>query len=304
MELRDIEYFAVVAEHKSIGRAAEALNMSQPALSKSLRRLEQSMGAKVVQRMAKGVELTAVGKALLSQARHLRVTMDDIHREAVDLASGRAGYLRIGAGSALVLNLLPEAYDQFQQEAPKVTLKITVGGRIADTRERVRNGDLDLAVTGLDGTRHADLVEDHLYDEHYVAYASAHHRLAKRKRLALSELVNERWVLGATNSWVDRQLLEAFANKNLPRPIIAVETANLPLRQRMVSSSDLLAFGSNGVARHAAERYPIAVLQVKELGFIRRVGVLYRKDAYLSPAGRRFIQILKATAKKITSERR
>ena len=230
--------------------------------------------------------------------------MDDIQREAVDLASGHAGYLRIGTGSGLVLNLVPAAYDLFQQEAPKVTLKIQVGGRIADIRESVRTGDLDLAVTGLDGPRHADLVEDPLYDEPYVAYASAHHRLAKRKQLALSDLVHERWVLGATNSLVDRQLLETFANKNLPRPTIAVETANLPLRQRLVASSDLLAFGPTEVARYAAERYPIAVLPVKELGFTRRVGVLYRKDAYLSPAGRRFIEILKATAKKISSENR
>ena len=72
----------------------------------------------------------------------------------------------------------------------------------------------------------------------------------------------------------------------------------------MVASSDLLAFGSTEVARYAAERYPIAVLQVKEIGFIRRGSVLYRKDAYLSPARRRFIEILKATAKKITSEKR
>ena len=112
------------------------------------------------------------------------------------------------------------------------------------------------------------------------------------------------WALGATNSLVYRQLLETFANKNLPRPTIAVETATLPLRQRLVASSDLLACGPTEVARYAAERYPIAVLQVKELGFTRRVGVLYRKDAYLSPAGRRFIEILKATAKKISSENR
>jgi len=61
MELRDIEYFAVVAEHGNLRRAAESLGLSQPALSKSLRRLEKSMAAKLVKRTPKGVELTAVG---------------------------------------------------------------------------------------------------------------------------------------------------------------------------------------------------------------------------------------------------
>src|SRR5689334_4923868 len=66
MELRDIDYFAVVAHHGHLGRAAEALGLGQPALSMSLRRLEQSAQAKLVKRTAKGVELTAVGAALLS----------------------------------------------------------------------------------------------------------------------------------------------------------------------------------------------------------------------------------------------
>ena len=67
MELRDIEYFTVVAEHGNLGRAAEALGLSQPALSKSLRRLEHEIGAKLVKRTPKGVELSAEGMALLNK---------------------------------------------------------------------------------------------------------------------------------------------------------------------------------------------------------------------------------------------
>ena len=303
MELRDIEYFAVVAEHGSIGRAAEALDMSQPALSKSLRRLEQSIHAKVVQRTTKGVALTAVGRALLAQVNRLRLTMDDISREAADLSAGHVGHLRIGTSSAFALHLVPKACDAFLKEAPKATLKIIVGGRIADTLASVRNGELDLAVTGIEAPRHGDLVVEHLYDESYVIYASAKHRLAKRRQLTLSDLVEERWTLGATNSLVDRQLIQAFDNNSLPPPKIAIETANLPLRQRLVAASDLLAFGSREVARYAADRYRITELPVKDLISSRRVGVVYRKDAYLPPVGRRFIEILKATAKEIAAEK-
>src|SRR5262245_39212455 len=71
MELRDIEYFAVVAEHGNVRRAAEALDLSPPALSKSLRRLEKSVGAKLVKRTPKGVELTDVGVAMVGQVRRI-----------------------------------------------------------------------------------------------------------------------------------------------------------------------------------------------------------------------------------------
>ena len=110
----------VAGQHGSIGRAADALGLSQPALSKSLRRLEQSVHAKVVKRTPKGVELTAVGNALLAQVRRLRLTRDDISREAADLSQGRAGHLRIGTGPESALHLVPTACAALLKEAPKV----------------------------------------------------------------------------------------------------------------------------------------------------------------------------------------
>ena len=88
MELRDLEYFAVVAEHGHVGRAAEALGLSQPALSKSLRRLEKAMQAKLVKRTPKGVELTAVGSALHMHVHRLRLSLNDVVHEAADLSQG------------------------------------------------------------------------------------------------------------------------------------------------------------------------------------------------------------------------
>src|SRR5690348_2310472 len=97
MELRDIEYFAAIARYGHLGRAAEALGLGQPALSMSLRRLETVAKTKLVKRTAKGVDLTAVGAALLSHVRKLQIARDDLARELADLAQGRAGHLRIGA---------------------------------------------------------------------------------------------------------------------------------------------------------------------------------------------------------------
>ena len=85
MNLRDIEYFAVVSQHGHLGRAAEALGLGQPALSMSLRRLEKSAQAKLVKRTPKGVELTAVGAALLSHVSKLRLARADLAREVADL---------------------------------------------------------------------------------------------------------------------------------------------------------------------------------------------------------------------------
>jgi DNA-binding transcriptional LysR family regulator len=301
MELRDIEYFAVVAEHGSIGRAAEALGLSQPALSKSLRRLEASMDAKVVKRTPKGVELTSIGSALLAQVHRLRLTLSDISREAADLSQGRAGHVRLGAAAGFALDLLPTACGALLKEAPKVTMKISVGDRDASLAG-LRNGELDLAIITIQAPHHEELGKEHLFDEEFVVYVSANHRLAKRKQLTLADFVQERWVTGLISGPPERRLKQAFEDAGLPPPNIAVETAFLPIRYHLVAASDLLSFNSTRVVRYAAARLPIRELHVKDLAYTRPLGVYYRKDAYLSPAARRFIEILKATAKEIAKE--
>src|SRR5690242_16494831 len=97
-QLRDIEYFSEIAERGNVARAAEALNLSQPALSKSLRRLEKTMQAKLVKRLSRGIELTDVGKELYWHVHRLRLSLDDMTRAVTDLSQGRTGHLRIRTG--------------------------------------------------------------------------------------------------------------------------------------------------------------------------------------------------------------
>lgn len=301
-QLRDIEYFAAIAEHGQVQLAAEALGLSQPALSKSLRRLEQAMQAKLLTRTPKGVELTSVGSALLAQVHKLRLSLDDLNREIGDLSQGHAGRLRIGSGAGLALHLVPSSCAKLLREAPRVTLKISVG----DTNPLLtglRNGELDIVAAPL-GSRHEDLVQEHTHDDTWVIYASANHRLTKRKELTLADLARERWAVGAVNSATERLLSHAFESSGLPPPKIAVETTSLPVRHHLVAATDLLALGIRPTVRYAAARLGIVELRVKDLAITHRCGVVYRKDAYLSPAARRFIEILKATAKDIAKENR
>jgi len=301
-QMRDMEYFAAIAEHGQVQRAAAALGLSQPELSKGLRRLEQAMNAKLLKRTPKGVELTSVGAALLARVRTLRLSLDDVTREIADLSEGRAGHLRIGAVAGAGLHLVPMACETLLKASPKVTLKITV----QDTNvllANLRNGELDLAVTNLQGAHHEELVEEHTHDDAWVIYASANHRFAKRKSLTLADLARERWALPSANSVVVRIMSEELGRRGLPPPIVAVETTYLPARQYLVAATDLLAIGIRPSVRHGAARFGIVELRVKDFTLTRRGGVIYRKDAYLSPAARRFIEILKATAKEISDEK-
>lgn len=293
MDLRDIEYFAVIAEHGHLGRAAEALGLGQPALSISLRRLERAADAKLVKRTPKGVELTAVGSALLAHVRRLRLARDDLAREIADLAHARAGDLRIGASPANAETLLPQVCSALFEQAPKVTLTVMVQDNDA-LLPALRKGELDFVVIHARQPPPPEIEQVPLRDDEFVVYCSVRHRLAKRRSLMLADLVEESWAstpAGAV-SWLQR----TFGESGLPPPRLMLISDSVALRLRTVASSRLLGIASKQVVQPAASQLGLVILPVIEPAWTRPIAVAYRKDAYLSPAAKHFIEILKAAA--------
>jgi DNA-binding transcriptional LysR family regulator len=302
VELRDIEYFAVVAERRHLGRAAEALGLSTPALSKSLRRLEAAAGTKLVKRTPKGVELTAAGSALFLHVRNLRLALRDVAQEVADIGQGRAGELRVGANRYSLDHILPAACDRLLREAPKVTVKVSGGGNDVLV-PAARNGQLDLIIGYVPSTPEG-LAEELLLTDEFIVHAAADHRLAQHKHVTPADVADERWAVGPENVPDWQWLHRAFEDNGLAPPRIAMETSATPLRLHAVASSGLLGFAPRLFVQSAARRLRLVELPVRELHWPCRLAVRYRKGAYLSPAARRFIEILKATAKEIAAERR
>jgi DNA-binding transcriptional LysR family regulator len=305
MNLRDIEYFAVVAQHGHLGRAAEALALSQPALSMSLRRLERSAQAKLVRRTPKGVELTAVGAALLSHIGKLQLARDDLAREVADLAHGRAGHLRIGASPSNSEVFLPEACSALLMEAPRVTLNVAVLDNDA-LLPALRKGDLDLAVTHTRQSNQPDIAQEIFREDEFVVYCASSHPLARRKSVTLDDLAQERWAISAAVAAGDRPMVPSgsllalrrlFEERGLPPPQIALVSDLVVFKLRAVADSDLVGVTVKANVHAAAAQLQLKILPVKGLDWLRPVAVAYRKDAYLPPAARRFMEILKATAR-------
>ena len=303
MELRDIEYFAVVAERRNLGRAAEALGLSPTALSKSLRRLEKALQAKLVTRTPKGVELTTEGDALLARVRGLRLSLHDVAREVSDLAQGRLGRLRIGVGpSPAVEHLLASASAALWKIAPRVTMVITVG-QPDSTLAALRDGELDLVIRALPVQLDESLVQEPLVYDDNVVIASATHPLTRRKKLTIEDLARQRWALSPADTMVRRRFNQLFEAHGIPPPAPVAEFSSGLLKLRMVAASDLLCFSPRWWLENQPPGLNLVEIPVKGMTWRRRAGVIYRKNAYLPPAARRFIEILKTTAREIAEEK-
>ncbi len=109
MELRQLRHFAAVAQHGSLGRASAAIAISEPALSKSLGKLEAELGAKLFERGSKGVSLTVYGHSLLTRAEAILGEIDTIRREVEELREGHHGMVRVGMRPSFGTTYLPQA---------------------------------------------------------------------------------------------------------------------------------------------------------------------------------------------------
>lgn len=298
MELRDIEYFAMVAEHGHLGRAAEALGLSQPALSKSLRRLEKAMQAKLVARTPKGVELTAEGNVLLTHVRPLRLSLQDVARKIADLDQGRSGHLRLGCAPGAADYLLPKAFGALLGDTPSVTVAVTVDPEPV-MMTALRNGQLDLVVSRLVVPSYENVIQERLYKDDFVVYASTEHRLVGRTGLDIADVAGEAWVFPQIEGVLCKWVHQVFGENGFPAPRVTIVGGPMQIRLQAIGSSHLLGIAPRQIVRQSAAHLRLTEIPVKKLAWSRHVAVGYRCDAYLSPVARRFIDILKTSAKAI-----
>lgn len=305
MELRDIRYFAMVAEHQNIGRAAEVLDLSATALTKSLRRLEKSVGAKLVQRAAKGVALTAVGTALLARINPLQGTMADVRHEAADLARGEAGHVTVGTVNGYCECVMAAACAVLSAQSPKITLNVIISTH-ASLAVAMRKGEVDFCISVRGNIPPAEFVLERQFDMPHVIYASASHRLAKRRRLTIPDLAGERWAVlrgstyqlsGVFLPW--QGLHRLFEKHGLPPQIVGMETNSQEARNAAVAYANYLGFGSRQFLLQVTRRYPLVELPITEEIHVDNLCVVYRKNAYLSPAARRLIDLVRVKAREM-----
>jgi DNA-binding transcriptional LysR family regulator len=289
MDLRDLRYFETIAQLEHIGRATEQLHRSQPALSSSVRRLEEAVGAPLFEKAGRGIRLTPAGKVLLKWARRMRFDVEDARREVGDIGRGVSGHVRIGIVPTAAQFILPPAARRLLAVAPDVTLR-TVVGLIDTLKPMLHAGELDLMV-GTESPEEAGYSMQRVAEDPIVVAASAAHPIFDGPP-SLREMTRHRWVLqppGApTRDWLDH----AFDRKRLPRPRVQVESTMLLVLPALIAETGLLSFVSRHHLGPADGASPLKEVALKETTMQRRLVVTYRESGYLLPAARLLISFL------------
>jgi DNA-binding transcriptional LysR family regulator len=202
MQIELLEVFRVVARHGSITSAAQALGYTQSAVSRQIAVLEAEIGARLLDRLPRGVALTEEGRCLLPHAEAMLDRLVTARRELDTLHRMGAGRVRVGAFPTAVAALVPRALAAFREEHPAVTLTL-VEGRTPALLERLLSGDADVAVVSAPPDRPLDSQRfdlHHLLDEHLLVAVHRGHRLARRRTVRLAELAEDPFILGSATA--------------------------------------------------------------------------------------------------------
>lgn len=295
MKLQQLALFVMIAEEGQIGRAAARAGITQPALTKHLKNLEDAVGNRLFERNRSGVQPTQAGERLLARARGILGSAEEARRELAELSSGAIGHLRIGAGPTMAEHLLPPVIADLISRCPGVELKVM--SALNDVLfENLRAGELDLVVSAIPDTAPVDFEQELLLHDELVVVSNVGHPLQRRPRLRMRDLVEEAWVLPPPRVLARQWLSQQFAKRGLPPPHAAVEADSEISVIAIAGSTRLLGFQPRSHIPALNTRNKVAELRIPGLRWRRPIGVSWRKESYLPEVGRQFMTLLRDIA--------
>jgi DNA-binding transcriptional LysR family regulator len=266
LKLRDLHMLEAVSAAGSMARAAERLAISQPTISKAIADLEHDLGLALFERSSRGVELTPSGHILLRRGRAMLDELKQGLQEIESLSDPTVGEVRIGAVDAWS-PYISTIVEQTSRRYPKITYKVVFGDSDMFVAA-LRNRTLDVVITRAVLVRsQPDLDAEVLFHDRIAVVTSATHPLARRRKIALRDLLDERWVIGPPDSFLYQLMMEAFQAKGLAMPNAMVTTLSIQLRLDLLQSGHFVTADTSSMMDHPGRKGRIKALPI-DLGDI------------------------------------
>jgi DNA-binding transcriptional LysR family regulator len=238
MHSRLLRHFLGVVEKRNITAAAEALNISQPALTRSIRQLEKTIGVPLFERLPTGVVLTKQGEVLARRVKLMELEYRHALSEISALEQGMTGVLRVGGGPLWVSMILPDVITAFHQQFPKVKVRLTEGA-IDSIVPALMAGEIDLACVTLSFPSQPELVKEPLLNVRHALVARAGHPLASKNVVTADDLARFPWVVLANDSVGTGRIGSYLVANGLGPPRIAIEATAMGML-RVLEQGDFL----------------------------------------------------------------
>lgn len=300
IKLRHLQVFVEVARQKSVFKAADVLNVSQPAVTKTIRELEDVLGVNVVERDGRGIKLSRIGEIFLKHAgaslSALRQGYDSISQAMRDEAPA----IRIGALPTVSTYIMPEAIKLFLSEGSPARIKI-ITGENAILMEQLRIGDLDLMVGRLAAPeKMTGFSFEHLYSEQVVFCVRPNHPLLKNTANIFTQL-DHYPILMPTRASIIRPFVDSFLIANGASALkTQIETVSDSFGRAFVQETDAVWIISRGVVAREIDDGRLAALPLDTSETKGPVGLTMRADSSPSLPQLLLMQTIREVAAKLS----
>jgi DNA-binding transcriptional LysR family regulator len=284
LKLRQLALVLALEETHNLHRAAQSLNLSQPAATKLLREIEAALGVPLFERHSRGMTPTVYGVAAARHARLVLIDLGKLHQDIQGLQFGIQGTLRLGSIMAAVPELIPETLAIIAHEQPTLSIAL-----VTDTSDGLltllQSGRLDVMVGRVMGLQDSDSLRyEPLVEEELRLIVRTSHPLLSRPSLTLPDLAAERWVLQPEASPMRRALAAAFTLLQLPLPQHPIETSSMLASVCILARTDLIAAVPASVAAYFVALGAVRELPLQLPTLLEPFGLITIREHPVSPA--------------------
>jgi len=293
LDPRQLKAFLAVVEAGSLGRAAEVLHLSEPAVSRTIKKLETELKVQLFERRTTGMELTSFGQALLPHANRIKLQNEETVAEIDALRGLDHGILRIGTVASAAVMVLPPVLDSLLERWPGLRVQITEAVEDKLLVELASNA-IDISISGaLPESDEVTQVSEHSFHDRHCVIASAEHPFVGRDDLTVEDLLGEEWIMPPPDAAPRTMFAEALHRLGLEAPIIRIETRSPAAIKAMVATTRFLGWLPEPIFASELVAGRLCRLDVPELTVPRRFYVYRRKQNFIAPPIRRFIEQLR-----------
>ncbi|MPZ40087.1 MAG: LysR family transcriptional regulator [Rhizobiales bacterium] len=300
-QLRELHVFFTVAGCGSMARAAAELGITQPSVSAVIAGLETSLGVRLFDRGPGGVELTPFGRALLSRVQaafdELRLGVKDIEF----LREPAAGEVNIGCPESISAGFLSGVIDLLSQRYPRVSLVVaSIDTPTLDFRELgERKLDLVLARLATPDPKNlpADYTAEILFNDRLCIVAGRDSPWARRRKIDIAELANERWIISPSDSPGGSWMAEAFRMRGVKFPERCVTTYSVHIRNNLLATGRFIGTMPESALDWTAARFGLKRLSFELIAPPWPIAVVTLRNRILSPVANLFLDCARAVAK-------
>lgn len=297
LKLKHLQLIVALDEFRHLGRSAEFLSLTQPAVSKSLAEIERMFGLDLFVRSTRGTEPTAYGEKVARFARSVLADFDRTREDIEAVASGGSGRIRVGAMVVATPGLLARAVARVKARSPRTTVSIEEGD-LSRLLPRLRVGELDFIVGRLEpGYASPDLETEALYTEPMCVVVAPEHPLARRRQPGWSDLATLPWVVPPAWAASRVKLNQMFYKHGLEPPPDIVETASFLVTLTFLQQRHCVGFVAQQVAEHLARERLAVALRLAVPIELPPVGLILLRGGLRTPSMERLLAALREEAK-------